>query len=394
MSRFLVAHGAHADAGRAIAQAAARIDEQAASLSQAFRPTLGIVYLGDPLGAQAPSVLAGLQRQWPGVAWVGCTGVGVIAGGTEFIGEPALALMLTDLPARDFALFSGRRPLDPRHAFSALVHADPTTHELGELIDELAARTASGYLFGGLASGHACIAHFADEVLDGGLSGVAFASEVALVSRVTQGSQPVGPTRRITACERNLVQRLDDQSAMHALFADLGMSIERPRRALGALRRTLVGLTDADQEAIARGGQFGPDTRVRHLLGIDPVGHAIAVSDHVQVGQQLAFCRRDADAARRDLVRICAEIRDEIDVDEPALASAPAAADPASPRIAGAIYVSCSGRGGRHFGAPSAEAQVVQHALGDVPLIGFFAAGEVARHHLYGYTGVLTVFVG
>ena len=49
-------------------------------------------------------------------------------------------------------------------------------------------------------------------------------------------------------------------------------------------------------------------------------------------------------------------------------------------------------RGGPHFGAPSAEAQIVQHALGDVPLIGFFAAGEIARHHLYGYTGVLTLF--
>jgi len=28
----------------------------------------------------------------------------------------------------------------------------------------------------------------------------------------------------------------------------------------------------------------------------------------------------------------------------------------------------------------------------DIPLVGFFAAGEIARHHLYGYTGVLTVF--
>jgi small ligand-binding sensory domain FIST len=60
--------------------------------------------------------------------------------------------------------------------------------------------------------------------------------------------------------------------------------------------------------------------------------------------------------------------------------------------IAGAIYVSCSGRGGPHFGAPSAELAIVRRALGDVPLVGFFAAGEIARHHLYGYTGVLTVF--
>ena len=42
---------------------------------------------------------------------------------------------------------------------------------------------------------------------------------------------------------------------------------------------------------------------------------------------------------------------------------------------------------------PNAEMQIVRHALGDVPLVGFFEAGEIARHHIYAYTGVLTVFV-
>ena len=60
--------------------------------------------------------------------------------------------------------------------------------------------------------------------------------------------------------------------------------------------------------------------------------------------------------------------------------------------IAGAVYVSCAGRGGPHFGAPSAELQIIRRALGDVPLVGFFAGGEIAHQNLYGYTGVLTVF--
>jgi small ligand-binding sensory domain FIST len=34
----------------------------------------------------------------------------------------------------------------------------------------------------------------------------------------------------------------------------------------------------------------------------------------------------------------------------------------------------------------------VRRALGDVPLVGFFAGGEIAHQQLYGYTGVLTVF--
>ena len=45
-------------------------------------------------------------------------------------------------------------------------------------------------------------------------------------------------------------------------------------------------------------------------------------------------------------------------------------------------------------GAAHAEMQLVRRALGDVPLIGFFAGGEIAYRNLYGYTGVLTVFTG
>jgi hypothetical protein len=104
-------------------------------------------------------------------------------------------------------------------------------------------------------------------------------------------------------------------------------------------------------------------------------------------------------AARADLMRICAEIREELEPEEvlePFTAGAPPYAEPGPARparhIAGAVYISCTGRGGPHFGGPSAEMQVVRRALGDVPLVGFFAAGEVAHHHLYAYTGVLTVF--
>jgi small ligand-binding sensory domain FIST len=98
-------------------------------------------------------------------------------------------------------------------------------------------------------------------------------------------------------------------------------------------------------------------------------------------------------------MRICAEIREELEPEELSLEAArslagSAAAGPApAQRIVGAVYVSCSGRGGPHFGGPSAELQIVRRALGDVPLVGFFAGGEIAHHRLYGYTGVLTVFV-
>jgi small ligand-binding sensory domain FIST len=96
---------------------------------------------------------------------------------------------------------------------------------------------------------------------------------------------------------------------------------------------------------------------------------------------RLAFCTRNPYAARADLLRIATEIRAEIE-------------SGTAGRALGVLYISCSGRGGPHFGAPNAELQLVRRALGDMPLAGFFANGEIARDHLYGYTGVLTVFTG
>src|SRR6185369_11590735 len=129
-------------------------------------------------------------------------------------------------------------------------------------------------------------------------------------------------------------------------------------------------------DAVGRTGHFGSDVVVRHIIGLDPGRRGVAVADRVATGMRMAFCQRNVQAARADLVRICAEIREELEPEEMPLpiAAAPAAPEaPASPganRIAGAIYVSCAGRGGPHFGGPSAELQIVRHALGDVPLVG------------------------
>jgi small ligand-binding sensory domain FIST len=44
------------------------------------------------------------------------------------------------------------------------------------------------------------------------------------------------------------------------------------------------------------------------------------------------------------------------------------------------------------LGGPSAELQLIRHELGEIPLVGFFASGEMLDGELYGYTGVLTLF--
>lgn len=396
MGPFLAAHATHPDPLLALALVAAQIEGQRAQRTEGFTPTLGLVYLTEPAAAKAEALLEELQRRWPGTAFVGAGGAGVIGSGAEYFDEPAVSLLLTDLDPAQFQVFNGRRPLDTARAFSALVHADAGTQDLSELVAELSERTQSGYLFGGLAVGGDRAVHLADGVFEGGLSGVGFGPGVTLISRVTQGCLPVGPVRRVTACERNVVIELDGKPALPQLLADIGHTLDKPEPALKALRATLVGIAAPDDRVLGRGGQFGTDTRVRHLIGIDPGREAVAIADIATEGEQLAFCRRDAEAARRDLVRICSEIREEVETlapDRPVPALHGGSGELRAPQIAGAVYVSCAGRGGPHFGAPSAEALIVQHALGDVPLAGFFAGGEIGHRHLYGYTGVLTVLV-
>ena len=227
---------------------------------------------------------------------------------------------------------------------------------------------------------------------------------VNLVSRVTQGCLPISKAYFVGAAEGNVAGLLDGEPAMDVLLRDLKVTLEQPEQALQAVRATLVGLLSSadsgDAVAVQRTGNFGSDVLVRHIIGLDTARGAIAVSDQVKAGMQLVFCRRNVQAAKADLMRVCAEIREEMEpqelaVEELMALAAPAAAAPhPARRILGAVYVSCSGRGGPHFGGPSAELQIVRRALGDVPLVGFFAAGEIARNHLYGYTGVLTVFAG
>jgi small ligand-binding sensory domain FIST len=399
MKPFLHGHATHPDWRSALAAAAAQIDAQQRSAAQRASPTLGFAYFTDHYAPHAEGLLTELRRRWPGVSWVGAVGVGVLASGVEYFDMPALSLLLAELPASQFRVFSGVAPLAPSSfpANTALVHADAATPDIAELLHEMSERTAGRYLFGGVAASRTRSITLADGVFEGGLSGVAFTGEVPLLSRVTQGCQPVGPVREVTSVERNVVFTLDEQPALDVLLRDIGADPDEPRGALQRLRQTLAGLSDPADQALARPGQFGVDTRVRHVIGIDPQQRGVALAEVVEPGSQLAFCQRHAEAAARDLTRICAEVRDEVEQGLPQDAALLHAAPrddgaPAEPRIAGALFISCAGRGGPHFGRPSAEAQMVQRALGDVPLAGFFAGGEIAHRHLYGYTAVLTVF--
>lgn len=390
----------------------AQLQAQMALPGYADQPRLGLLYITDHYAPEAQALLDHVRQALPGVPdWVGTVGIGVAVNNAEYFDEPALAILLCDLTPEQYRVFSGVSPLAAGWASAALVHADPHTPDLAELIDEMAARTQQGYLFGGLSASRTRCVQFAVNaqdaggpevhggVIEGGLSGVAFSPDVTLMSRVTQGCQPIAPEREVTRAEGHVVLELAGEPALDVMLADLDISLSEPQKAISVVRSTLVGLSTVGQSGVGRAGNLGNDVRVRHIIGLDPLRQGVAIAENLQAGMRMTFCRRDVLAARADLVRVCAEIREELEPELLSIEAIHALSDtplpttpPAGQRIAGAVYVSCTGRGGPHFGGPSAELQIIRHALGDVPLVGFFAAGEIAHNQLYGYTGVLTVF--
>ena len=128
---------------------------------------------------------------------------------------------------------------------------------------------------------------------------------------------------------------------------------------------------------VERFQEFDRLLRREALIGIDPDSGAIAIGEHVAPGDRVMFCRRDHDSAVSDMRRMLADLKKR------------AGASP----IQGGLYFSCCARGPNQFGPDDAELKLISEELGDFPLVGFFANGEISNNRLYGYTGVLTLFL-
>lgn len=343
---------------------------------------LGFVYFSEHYSEQAETLLGWLVEQTGVRDWVGSVGIGVIATGTEYLEEPAMALMVGSFPPGSFQVFSGAsmppragaRTASGAHAANfAVVHGDPGTDDMPGLIEDMSQKVESGFLVGGLSSSRGHTLQVANRVLHGGLSGVVFSSDIRVATRLTQGCAPLRTgaggepfVHRVTQCERNIIVTLDQRPALDVFREDVGETVARDLNR--AAHMILVGLP-------VHGSDTG-DYLVRNLVGIDTHSRMLAIGAPVEQDMPIMFCRRGGAAAREDLERMLNSIALGLD------GAAPAAG----------LYYSCLGRGANMFGAKSAEMKIIRDELGDFPMVGFFANGEISHDRLYGYTGVLTLF--
>ncbi len=368
--------------------AATRAVTQATEALGDASPSLAVLFASAHFLGSAEDLVAAIAELIGPLPLIGCVGESVAGGAREVESEPAVSLWLgADLgPVQTFAMEYVRTPsggayggyLFPRE--SAGVHlliCDPFTFPADGLLTHLNEQVPGAVVMGGMASaalrpGQSRL-FLDDRVLSSGAVGVHLPN-ADVHPLVAQGCRPVGDAYIITRSEGSVIHELGG------------------RPPLVRLREMAAAMSSRDQELLARGLQLGVvideyrtepgqgDFLVRGVTGADPESGAIAVGEQIQVGQTVQFHVRDAASADEDLRRA-------LERESAALGGR---------RPAGALLFTCNGRGSRLFDQPDHDAGLIAATLGDIPVAGFFCAGELGpvggQNFLHTFTASIALF--
>jgi small ligand-binding sensory domain FIST len=352
-------------------------------------PSFAVLFASAHFMRDADMLLAALTEQTGQVPLIGCVGESVIGGGREIEDAPAVSLLLgADVgPVESYDMQFVRTPsggafggylFEPGQDGAQVMICDPYGFPAESLLDHLNSSVPGTIVMGGMASAgtpqHQTRLFRDAAVKSGGAVGLRLPG-VEVHPLVSQGCRPVGNPFTITSATDNVIYELGGTSPWERL------------------RELVRELPEADQDLLAKGVQMGivideyraeqgqGDFLVRGVLGADAESGALVVGDDVEVGQTVQFHLRDASSADSDLRRTMQR----------------EAADLGDRRPAGALLFSCNGRGSRLFAEPDHDARLVADALGDIPVAGFFCAGELGpvggRNFLHAFTASVAVFV-
>jgi len=373
-----------ADPGEAATRAVAQATEALGDAS----PSLAVLFASAHFLGVAEALVAAISNALGRLPLIGCVGEAVAGGAREIESQPAVSLWLgSDLgPVETFAMEYLRTPsggayggyLFPREPNGVhLLICDPFTFPADGLLTHLNERVPGAVIMGGMASAalrpRQSRLFRDDRVLSAGAVGVHLPN-AEVHPLVAQGCRPIGDAYIITRADGNLIHELGG------------------RPPLVRLREMAAALPTRDQELLAQGLQLGVvideyraepgqgDFLIRGVVGADPDSGTIAVGDQIQVGQTVQFHVRDAESADEDLRRA-------LERESGVLGGR---------RPAGALLFTCNGRGSRLFTEPDHDAGLIAATLGDIPVAGFFCAGELGpvggQNFLHTFTASIALF--
>lgn len=376
-----------------------------AAKTDGFKPNIGFLYITDSLAADAASILT-LFRSVTGVDhWSGCAAMGVCGGGVEYVDMPAISVLIGEVPSDQMRAFSAQGAklkgmnqeleswMIKNDPMLVIVHADPMQGDPAHVLEEVEA-TVGGFMVGGLASSRKEHAIIGRDVVAGGVSGFVFSAEVAVATALSQGCIPMGPWHEISKGDAHVVSYLDGRTPIDVFNEEMAAMAEKrlgykPRDVIlesggKGLPSDLMRLLSGEAHvAFPVEGSDQKDFMVRNIVALDPETGAMAVGELLEDGQKMMFVHRDDDTVRTDLSASLVALHKRIVHERGEF----------NPKAA--VYISCVARAGVRFGEgerPGGEMALLRAVLGDIPVAGFYAAGEISNARLYGYTGILTLF--
>lgn len=357
------------------------------------KPDLAVLFVSAKHTAAAEKLAAVVADTLGTECIIGCTAEGIIGVGREVEFEPAISLWAASWPGvfvtplklayertRDGGVIQGW-PDElsgdwPEDAFMLLL-AEPLSFHTDLLLERFNEDRPGVPILGGMASGGFNPGEnrlfFGRETLVEGAVGVFIHGAIRLRSVVSQGCRPIGKPLVVTKAEGNEILELGGRPALiqlKELFDTL------PTREQVQVQRNLhVGRVVSEyRESFGQG-----DFLVRNVIGIDPSNGAVAIGDYIRAGQTIQFHVRDQEAADAELKQMLSAIKKS-----------------GGPQPLAGLLFACNGRGSRMFSQSDHDAGLIMKMLGEIPLAGLFAAGELGpighQNFMHGHTASIAFF--
>ncbi len=372
----------------AVADVCRRVQEQLPD-----QPDLAMLFFS-PHHLGAAEVCATAAKRLQARCLLGCVGEAIVGNDEEVEDRPAVSLWAgkwkKPIQFESFHLVFERtaegnnllgRPdglmsADPASS-ALLVLGDPMTFPADLLLKRVNSEHPQLRVMGGMASGAfeegMCRLLRDGEVVTQGAVGVLLQGPIGLRGIVSQGCRPIGRHYVITRGEENLIRELGGRPAL-ARLQELWEELTPHDREL-VQQGLHVGLVINEYQGEFQRGDF----LVRNVMGLDRQTGALAITDHIRVGQTVQFHVRDAQTADEDLHALL-----QLDVNAH------------DRRPSAALLFSCNGRGTRLFPEPNHDAQTIRTEAGAIPLAGLFAAGELGpvggKNFMHGFTASVALF--
>jgi small ligand-binding sensory domain FIST len=355
-------------------------------------PDITIVFVSPHFADEFQEIADAIQETLRSINMIGCVGDSIVSGAREIEGDPAITIWAAALPdtkietahlllerAPDGGLISGTEELpleqiSEREESALIVLGEPFSFPTDLLLSQLAADYPELRVLGGMASGFQQpgrnLVLVNGTVHCEGAAGLFIDGGVKVRSVVSQGCRPIGDRLVVTKVERNLVLELGGKPAMQVL------------------EEMFIRLPTSDHDLMSKGFFLGRviseyqdeyemgDFLIRNVMGLDNERGAVVVNDYFKVGQTVQFQVRDEESAS-------IELRQLLKKNEPT-------------EVKGGLMFTCNGRGTRLFAEPDHDAGVIKETVGEIPLAGFFAQGEIGpvggENHMHGYTASVVLF--